>query len=171
DGATEIQNLAIGDLILTAKGEAKAVKWIGRRQCERASTPDAAPVKIARFAIDGTAPTADLYVSPGHAIYVDGMLIPVVDLVNGSTIQADAKPEIQTITYYHVELDTHEVILAEGLPTESFLGDNRAAFENADEYIRLYGSHGSGGKPESAQILSLSRFLTENRFPLFRKAL
>jgi hypothetical protein len=147
NGAVEIENLAIGHHVLTIKGEAKPVKWIGRRQFERASDPGAAPVKISRFAINGKAPTADLYVSPAHAIYIDGILIPAANLVNGITVCANAKPEMETITYYHVEFDTHEVILAEGLAVESFLGGNRSAFENADEYVRLYGSLGEPMTP------------------------
>ena len=94
---------------------------------------DAAPVKIMRFAIDGKAPYADLYVSPGHAIYIDGILIPAGNLINGVTILADAKPEALSLTYYHVELDAHEAILAEGLAVETFLGNNRDAFDNADD--------------------------------------
>jgi hypothetical protein len=147
NGAVEIEKLAIGDHVLTIKSGAKPVKWIGRQQFERAGDPGAAPVKISRFAIDGKAPTADLYVSPAHAIYIDDILIPAVNLVNGITVCANAKPEMETITYYHVEFDTHEVILAEGLAVESFLGGNRSAFENADEYVRLYGSLGEPMTP------------------------
>jgi hypothetical protein len=97
-------------------------------------------VKISRFAIDGKAPHSDLYVSPAHAIYIDG-LIPASNLVNGVTIVADAKPEALSLTYLHIVLDTHEAILAEGLAVESFLrNDNLHAFDNADECVRLYGS-------------------------------
>jgi Hint domain len=49
---------------------------------------------------------------------------------------ADAKPEALSLTYFHIELDTHEAILAEGLAVESFLRDNPHAFDNADEYVR-----------------------------------
>jgi len=65
-------------------------------------------------------------------------------LVNGVTIVADAKPEALSLTYFHIELDTHEAILAEGLAVESFRHDNphANAFDNADEYVRLYGSPG-----------------------------
>src|SRR5271165_1816097 len=140
NGNVEIERLSIGDPVLTAKGEVKSVKWIGRQVVERASNPGAAPVKICRFAIDGKAPEGDLYVSPAHALYIDGILIPAGNLVNGVTIIANAKPEISTITYYHVELDSHEVILAEGLAVESFFGGNRKAFDNAGDYERLYGS-------------------------------
>ena len=99
-------------------------------------------MKISRFAMDGKVPHSDLYVSPWHAIYIDNMLIPVKYLVNGVTILADAKLEALSLTYFHIELDTHEAILAEGLAVESFLRDNPDAFDNADEYVRLYGSPG-----------------------------
>ena len=56
------------------------------------------------------------------------------------SIVADAKPEVLSLTYLHIDLDTHEAILAEGLAVESFQRDNPHAFDNADEYVRLYGS-------------------------------
>ena len=140
EGPRNIEELKIGDAILTASGEVKRIKWVGRRQVRRAVIT--APVKIARFAIDGKAPHKDLYVSPGHAIFISGMLIPASNLVNGKTIVADAKPEMQTIAYYHIELDVHDVIVAEGLAVESYLGADRSGFDNADEYVALYGSLG-----------------------------
>jgi hypothetical protein len=79
--------------VLTVSGEAKPVKFIGRRKVSRElSEPwtGEGPVKISRFAIDGKAPHSDLYVSPAHAIYIDGILIPARNLVNGVTIVADA---------------------------------------------------------------------------------
>jgi hypothetical protein len=144
-GEVSIEELRIGDSVLTVSGEARPIKFIGRRKVSRElSEPwtGEGPVKISRFAIDGKAPRSDLYVSPAHAIYMDGILIPVSNLVNGVTIVADAKPEAQSLTYFHIELDTHEAILAEGLAVESFLRDNLHAFDNADEYVRLYGSPG-----------------------------
>jgi hypothetical protein len=140
EGRCNIEELKIGDRILTASGEVKRIKWVGRQEVKPAV--DTAPVKIARFAIDGKAPHADLYVSPSHAIFISGMLIPVGHLVNGKTIVADTKPEMQTITYYHIELDAHDVIVAEGLAVESFGGNDRGKFDNADEYVALYGSLG-----------------------------
>jgi Hint domain len=50
----------------------------------------------------------------------DGILIPASNLVNGVTIVADAKPEALSLTYFHIELNTHEAILAEGPAVESF---------------------------------------------------
>ena len=80
-----------------------------------------APVKITKFAIDGKAPLRDLYVTPRHAIYIDGFLIPAINLVNGITIIANAKSELSSFEYYHIEFDAHEVIHAEGLTVESYL--------------------------------------------------
>ena len=140
EGPRNIEELKTGDTILTASGEVKRIKWVGRQQVRR--SVNTAPVKIARFAIDGKAPHKDLYVSSEHAIFISGMLIPARNLVNGKTIVADAKPEMQTIAYYNIELDVHDVIVAEGLAVESYLGANRSEFDNADEYAALYGSLG-----------------------------
>ena len=145
EGEINIEELRIGDNVLTASGETKPIKFIGRRKLSRERTGPwngDGPVKISRFAIDGKAPHSDLYVSPAHAIYIDGILIRAGNLVNGVTIVADAKPEALSLTYLHIELDTHEPILAEGLAVESFQRDNPQAFDNASEYVRLYGSSG-----------------------------
>jgi hypothetical protein len=145
NGEVSIEELRIGDRVLTALGEYKPIKFIGRRQVSREPSEvwtDEGPVKISRFAIDGKAPHSDLYISPAHAIYIDGILIPVVNLVNGIDVVANAKPEALSLTYFHIELDTHEAIFAEGLPVETFQRDNPEAFDNIDEYVRLYGSPG-----------------------------
>jgi hypothetical protein len=130
---------------LTPSNETKPIKFIGRRKVspERSGAWGGdGPVKISRFAIDGKAPHSDLYISPAHAIYIDGILIPASNLVNGVTIVADANPEALSLIYLHIELDTHEAILAEGFAVESFQRDDLHAFDNADEYVRLYGSPG-----------------------------
>jgi Hint domain len=145
EGEINIEELRIGDNVLTALGETRSIKFIGCRKVSREHTGPwngDGPVKISRFAIDGKAPHSDLCVSPAHAIYIDGILIRASNLVNGITIVADAKPEALSLTYFHIELDTHEPILAEGLAVESFQRDNLHAFDNADEYIRLYGAPG-----------------------------
>ena len=150
EGEINIEELRIGDHVLTASGEAKPIKFIGRRWLLRERPgpwkKGEGPVKISRFAIDGKAPHSDLYISPEHAIYIDDILIPARNLVNGVTIVADAKPEALSLTYFHIELDTHEAILAEGLAVESFRLENQLThafwFDNADEYARLYGAPG-----------------------------
>jgi Hint domain len=151
EGETNIEELRIGDHVLTASGEAKPSKFIGLRKVSRERSEPwkkgEGPVKISRFAIDGKAPHSDLYVSPAHAIYIDGILIRASNLVNGVTIVADAKPDAISLTYFHIELDTHDAILAEGLAVESSQRDNLHAFDNADEYMRLYGPPGEALTP------------------------
>jgi hypothetical protein len=79
--------LWIGDTVLTVSGEAKPIKFIGRTKLSRERRGHGkygeGPVKISRFAIDDKALHSDLYISPRHAIYIDGMLIPASNLVNG----------------------------------------------------------------------------------------
>ena len=134
-GEVNIEELRIGDNVLTVSGETRPIKFIGRRKVSRERTGPwngGGPVKISRSAIDPKAPYSDLYVSPAHAIYIDGILIRASDLVNGVTIVADAKPEALSLTYFHIELDTHEAIIAEGLAVESYQRDNLYAFDNVD---------------------------------------
>ena len=103
-------------------------------------------VRMGRMAV-----SCQARITPEHAIYIDGILIPARNLVNGVTIVADAKPEILSVTLFHIELDTHEAIVAEGLAVESFRLDNQLThafwFDNADEYVRLYGSPGEPPAP------------------------
>jgi hypothetical protein len=159
-GGICIEELQIGDTVATVSGEAKQIKFIGRRDLRREPSQPwngQGPVKISRFAIDGKVPHSDLYVSPWHAIYIDGVLIPAKYLVNGVSIVADAKPEALSLTYFHIELDTHEAILAEGLAVESFLRNDPQAFDNADEYVRLYGPPKESLTPFAPIVLSNGR--------------
>lgn len=133
-GLVAVEDLRIGDVVLTVTGKEKSIKWIGKQDAS-----SEAPVKIAKFAIDGKSPTRDLYVSPRHAIYIDGYLIPAIDLVNDITVVNTAKSEPSTFSYYHIEFETHEVIEAEGLTVESYLAEAGVDFGNSAEYEALYG--------------------------------
>jgi len=155
-GGVCIEELQIGDTIATVSGEAKQIKFIGRRDLIREPSQPwngQGPVKISRFAIDGKGPHSDLYVSPWHAIYIDGVLIPAKYLVNGISIVADAKPEALSLAYFHIELDTHEAILAEDLAVESYRRNDLNAFDNADEYVSVYGPPGEPLTPFAPIVL------------------
>ena len=78
-----------------------------------------APIRIQRDAFADGMPHRDLVVSPDHAIFVDGKLICARQLVNGTTIRQEL--DWTAVDYYHVELDQHAILLAEGLPAESYL--------------------------------------------------
>lgn len=138
-GEVKVEDLAVGDLVTTLDGTAKPIKWIGRRSHEAASpeaaTGEALPVRIARSALGHLVPHTDLFVSSMHGLYIDGLLIPAVSLVNGRSIVRCRSIDSDTIEYFHIELDKHDVIFAEGAPTETLLAGNERAFDNWPEQV------------------------------------
>jgi hypothetical protein len=139
-GEVRVEDLAIGDILITASGGHRPIKWIGRRRYDGrfiAGNHLMLPVRIAAEALGPDAPRRDLHVSPGHGLYLDGMLVPAWRLVNGVSVTQAA--QVDGVTYLHIELDAHDVLLAEGAPAESFLDEQgRGQFENAHEFDRLY---------------------------------
>ena len=124
-GEAQIEDLGIGDLVKTMRGEELPIKWIGRNTFRRsgASWPKrVVPIRVSRFAIDDHTPHTDLYLSPRHALFIDGFLMEVRDLVNGTSIAPVVPPDVETIEYFQIVLNTHEVIWAEGAPVETFGG-------------------------------------------------
>lgn len=120
-------------------GQPRRIHWIGHRSLRpaRHKRPhDVNPVRVRAGAFAPLTPLRDLLLSPDHAVYADGVLVPIRYLLNGATI---VQEPAEAITYYHIELaDTagavvHDVVLAEGLAAESYLDTgNRGAFANAD---------------------------------------
>jgi hypothetical protein len=139
-GEVFIEDLQIGDRVETVSGEARAIKWIGRQTYKRsgASWKDGVvPIRICRHALGHNTPHTDLYLSPGHALFMD-VLIRVKDLLNGTSIAP--APHRETIEYFQIVLDSHEVILDEGVPAETFqlTSNNIEGFMNVAEFARLY---------------------------------
>jgi serralysin len=88
----------------------------------------AAPVRILAGAFGPNLPQRDLRVSPCHGIYQNGHLFEAASLINGSTIFQEQFTT--SVTYYHIELEAHDILLAEGLAAESYLETgNRYHFE------------------------------------------
>lgn len=138
-GEAAIESLKIGDRVMTASG-IRPIRWIGRRRHSAAAAfanKDILPIRIRAGALDANVPERDLWVSPEHAMYIDGLLIPAIALVNGTSIVQEQVAE--ELTYLHLEFDSHTIIYSEGAPTESFVDDqSRQMFDNADEYAVLY---------------------------------
>ncbi len=143
DGETAIEALAPGDPVATQGPDGIAfvpVKWIGHRRIDLTAHPrpdSVAPVLIQRDAFAADVPYRDLMVSPDHGILVGGKLICARQLVNGTTIRFERG--LASVDYFHVELDTHAILLAEGLPAESYLDTgNRGFFADADLPLHLH---------------------------------
>ena len=143
DGEVAVESLRPGDQVMTlCDGEFVPVPviWIGHRRVNVAAHPQPrmiAPIRIEQSAFADNVPHRDLLVSPDHAILTDGKLICARQLTNGATIRQDT--DRNSIVYYHVELEKHAIMLAEGLPAESYLDTgNRGFFANSDQPGHLY---------------------------------
>jgi len=116
------------------------VKWIGYRAYDGrfdAGNRTILPIRIAAGALAEGVPVRDLCVSPGHALCLQGLLVRAEDLVNRLTITQEEAAERSE--YFHIELDAHDIIIADGAPAESYIDcDNRGKFHNAAEFARLH---------------------------------
>jgi hypothetical protein len=145
-GDVAVETLRAGDVVITKDGEDAAVVWVGHRRVDVKRHPRPEAVRPVRFAAgvfgDGV-PSRDLEVSPDHALFLDGCLVPAKALVNGANVR---QMERDTVMYYHVELEKHDVIFAEGVAVETYLETgNRGDFENGGATVRLH--------PEFAQAM------------------
>ena len=139
-GSVPVERLAIGDAVLAASGTARDIVWIGRRSYDQRflnRNDEVWPVLFRAGALADQVPDRDLLVSPQHAMFIDGVLIPAVLLINGSSIRR-ADPT-DRVDYIHVELASHDILLANGAPAESFVDDDsRGMFHNAGEHAARY---------------------------------
>ncbi len=163
DGPVAVEYLAVGAKALRAHGGEADIIWIGHRAVEIAQhrDPDAIrPVRIAPHAFGQGQPRRELRLSPDHAGYVDNMLIPIRRLINGGSIrQTDAR----SVVYYHVELKQHDVLLAEGLPAESYLDTgNRLGFANGGDTVSLHPIFSDIKDQERRERESCAHFATED---------
>jgi len=135
-----VASLEIGDEVVTMSGKAQPIRWIGRRAYDGRfilGNKAVLPIRIEAGAFCPGIPCRPLWVSPGHAMYLAGALIQAEHLVNGMTIvQAD---RIEGVEYFHIELDAHDIVYAEGALAETFTDcDNRLMFRNGADYAALY---------------------------------
>jgi hypothetical protein len=144
-GESRVEDLRINDLVVTSSGEAKPIQWVWGRRFERQYgqkwTKEIAPIRVAPSALGPSTPHRELFLSRYHCLYLDGVLIPVVDLLNNSTISRCSAEELREIEYFHLKLERHSVIYAEGAACETLRAVTAVNSDNVEfeEYRRLYG--------------------------------
>ncbi len=130
-GQRKVETLSAGDLVLTANGAAKQVIWVGSTQISEASlreNPHLRPIVISAGSLGHAAPAADLLVSPQHRVMIqnaacgllfgeEAVLVPAKFLVGTLAEVAKVAGDVE---YFHILLQDHDMVLSNGLPTESF---------------------------------------------------
>ena len=137
-GPVAVEALALGDRIITADGGSATITWTGRRRvdCRRHRKPKTVlPVCIAADAFGEGLPGRDLFLSPDHAIFAESVLIPVKHLVDAVAVR---QVEASQVLYVHVELAQHQIVLAEGLPVETYLETGDRAGFSGGSVVSLY---------------------------------
>jgi len=138
-GPVAVEALREGDVVVTVSGGRQSIQWIGYRHvdCRHHRNSDRVwPIRIAPHAFGEGRPNRKLLLSPDHSVFVEDVLIPIKFLVNDTTV---AQIEVEHVSYYHIELPRHDVVLAEGMPAESYLETGgRSAFENAGGAVQLH---------------------------------
>jgi len=144
-GESQVEDLGINDLVVTSSGEAKPIQWVWGRRFQRQAgqkwAEAIAPIRVVRSALGPNTPHRDLYLSRYHCLYLDGVLIPAVDLMNDSTITRVDALHLREIEYFHIKLDRHCVVYAEGAACETLQAITAVNSDSAEfeEYRRLYG--------------------------------
>lgn len=142
-GDVPVEALRVGDHVLTTSNARRPIKWLGHRKFYRGfgeiSSPKHEVVRILAHAFGADRPSQDLVVSPGHSICFDligEVMIPAMALVNGATV---VRTLLDEVTLWHVELDSHDVLIANNVPAESYLAmGNRGVFEEAGATVELF---------------------------------
>ena len=141
-GLVPIEKLKAGQSIITkgkinynkyhsknANIKAETLLWVSKFKVVDLNSKSR-PICIKKNALGENMPFKDLYVSPGHGLLLDGHMVRANNLINGKTIYQDN--ECRDVEYYHVELDSHSAVFANGILSESYLAvNNRHVFENS----------------------------------------
>ncbi len=144
-GAIAVETLRVGDAVTTVDAAGKTgldfVRWVGRRRLDIANHPDpemVAPIRFRAGSLGQGLPQRDLLLSPDHCLALDGCLVRAFRLVNGASIVQET--DWPSIEYLHVELSKHALLLAEGVPAESYLDEGHRGFFDAVPTMAVPGS-------------------------------
>ena len=144
DGDKPIEMLRAGEKVLTHDGRSTPVIWRARQSVAnpRNLSVGRSPVRIDAGALGPNLPNGPLTVTADHALLFDDMLINAGTLINGTTIRLLPLSEMPArFNYWHVELEEHECVVANGVPAESFIDYvGRSGFDNYDDYLEIAGA-------------------------------
>ena len=158
-GPVAVEDLAIGETVMTAERGVATIRWIGRQRRDSRLCAGDLPIRIAAGALGDGLPLRDLYLSPTHALGVEGCLVHAAALVNGRTIH-QVSEWIGDIDYFHIETERHALILAEGAPAETLFDNGfRDHFDNHADYAERYPN------PEPMAELDLPRICYPRQLP------
>ncbi len=143
-GEVAIEDLKLGDAVVTRFGGYQKIKWIGTQSYDARfiqNNLEQVPVCITANALEKGVPKRDLYVSPGHSMLIGDVLVLAKALVNGISV-AQPRP-MNDVRYYQLEFEKHDCVLAEGAWSESYADTPglRAKFHNVDEFYRMFPAH------------------------------
>ncbi len=150
-GPRPVEDLRVGDMVLTLDDGPQPIRWIGSRRIELMAGDEALrPVVLRKGAIGPGIPARDLVVSPMHRMLLGGasaqllfgqdeVLCPVRHLVNGQTILSQPVPEVE---YFHLLFDRHQIVFSRNCASESFypggVGLDGFDAETRDEVFALF---------------------------------
>jgi hypothetical protein len=161
-GYRSVEDLAPGDAVITAGGVVRPVRWIGHRTLDLGGDAGDRPIRFAAGAIAPGVPARPVKLSPLHAVFFDGVLVPALHLVNGATIR---QMPAGAVTYYHIELDRHDIVVADGMPAESFIENGNRGQLFRENGVRV------GCKTACARLVTSGAELGRIRRRLHRIAL
>ena len=138
-GDVPVEELQIDDLVLTRDEGFQPLRWVGSRTVE--GRGNFAPIRIAAGTFGDH---KELWVSPLHRVLIRDslaellfgdpeVLVAAKDLVNDHSVRQHQMP---SVTYFHLLFDRHQVIVSEGLATESFLPGPQIHDSFEDEIVR-----------------------------------
>lgn len=188
DGERCVEDLAVGDLLPAVFGGVRPIQWVVRFRRNKVDASKqwdnhARPIRIMKSALAPNVPHADLFVTAGHALLLDGVLVTAGNLVNGTTIAPYAAEEYDELEFFQIKLEAHDVIFAEGAPSETLLRMDESSIDYA-EYIDKYGPakaqdaycapiFGNGARSEISWRAhsAMSRWLGPHKVDLIRERL
>ncbi len=161
-GYRPVETLAPGDAVICRDGVARNLVWTGHRTLDLPAASRDNPIRFAAGSLGPGVPARPVCLSPLHAVFFDGVLVPACHLVNGATITREMPG---AVTYYHLELARHAVLLADGMPAESYIDNG-----NRGEFSSQSGRHAQT-QPACAPLVTGGARLAAIRRRLHRLAL